>query len=76
MTEGAGAVLEIAFRKIALHRVIAQLDPRNHRSVELCRRLGMREEGHFAEDVWFKGEWGDTGVFAILDREWAAARSQ
>jgi len=22
----------------------------------------------------FKGEWGDTGVYAILDEEWAARR--
>ena len=35
----------------------------------------MREEAHFTEDIWFKGEWGDTSIFAILDREWEASRS-
>jgi hypothetical protein len=34
----------------------------------------MRKEAHFAQDIWFKGEWGDTEVFAILDHEWMAAR--
>jgi RimJ/RimL family protein N-acetyltransferase len=33
----------------------------------------MREEGYFTEDTWFKGEWGDTSIFAILAREWEAA---
>jgi RimJ/RimL family protein N-acetyltransferase len=72
MAEAAGAVLDIAFGAIGLHRVRARLDPRNDRSAALCRRLGMREEAHFVEDTWFKGAWGDTAIYAILDREWAA----
>jgi RimJ/RimL family protein N-acetyltransferase len=72
MTEAASAVLEIAFTELRLHRVTAELDPRNDGSVALCRRLGLREEAHFVEDLWFKGGWGDTGIYAILDREWAA----
>lgn len=70
MTEAAGAILEIAFSRIGLHRMFARLDPRNDASAALCRRLGMREEARFVEDVWFKGEWGDTLIFAILAREW------
>jgi RimJ/RimL family protein N-acetyltransferase len=72
MAEAAGAVLDIVFGEIRLHRVSAQLDPRNERSAALCRRLGMREESHFVEDTWFKGVWGDSSIYAILDREWAA----
>jgi RimJ/RimL family protein N-acetyltransferase len=72
MTEAATTVLEIAFGTLALHRVRAVLDPRNASSVALCRRLGMREEAYFVEDLWFKGEWGDTGIYAILGREWNA----
>jgi RimJ/RimL family protein N-acetyltransferase len=74
MTEAAGTIVEIAFSGIGLHRVIARIDPRNTASAALCRRLGMREEAQFIEDIWFKGEWGDTSIFAILDREWDAAR--
>jgi RimJ/RimL family protein N-acetyltransferase len=73
MTEAAGAILEIAFAGIGLHRVFARLDPRNDASAALCRRLGMREEGYFTEDTWFKSEWADTSMFAILAREWEAA---
>lgn len=72
MTEAAGAVLEIAFHDIGLHRARAVLDARNYASAALCTRLGMREEARFIEDLWFKGGWGDTVIFAILDREWAA----
>jgi RimJ/RimL family protein N-acetyltransferase len=71
MTEAASAVLDIAFA-LGLHRVRANLDPRNDASAALCRRLGMREEAHFVEDIWFKGEWADSAIYAILDREWRA----
>jgi RimJ/RimL family protein N-acetyltransferase len=72
MVEAAGAILDMAFTDIGLHRMTADLDPRNERSAALCRRLGMREEGRFIEDTWFKGAWGDTSIYAILDREWTA----
>jgi RimJ/RimL family protein N-acetyltransferase len=72
--EAARAMLGIAFETIGLHRVIANLDPRNDSSIALCRRLGMREEAHFVEDMWFKGDWADTGIYAILHDEWLAQR--
>lgn len=71
--EAARAVLRLAFDQLGLHRVIAELDPRNEASIALCRRLGMREEAHFVKDLWFKGDWADTGIYAILRDEWLAA---
>jgi RimJ/RimL family protein N-acetyltransferase len=74
-SEGAGAILDLAFGAMGLHRVRAELDPRNDASIALCLRLGMREEAHFVQDLWFKGEWADTGVYGILAEEWAARRN-
>jgi RimJ/RimL family protein N-acetyltransferase len=69
-TEAASAVLDVAFRQIELHRVHAELDPRNDASIALCIRLGMREEAHFVEDLKFRGGWADTGVYGLLRSEW------
>jgi len=33
----------------------------------------MRREGYFREDIWFKGEWGDTAIYALLASEWHSA---
>lgn len=68
--EAAAAFLDLAFGPLALHRVYAELDPRNDASVGLCLRLGMRREAHFVEHMMFKGEWADTGIYGILAREW------
>jgi RimJ/RimL family protein N-acetyltransferase len=73
-SEAAGAVLALAFDRLELHRVAANLDPRNDASIALCLRLGMREEAHFVQDLWFKGEWADTGMYAILREEWLARK--
>ena len=70
-TEAARAMLELAFGEFGLHRVVARLDARNVASARLLRRLGMRQEAHFVGDEWFKQEWTDTLVFAMLAEEWA-----
>ena len=75
-TEAAESMLAYAFTELGLHRVIAELDPHNGASVALCRRLGMREEALFREDLWLKGMWSDTGIHAILRAEWLARPSR
>lgn len=74
-SEAAREMLRIAFERMGLHRVIANLDPRNEASIALCLRLGMREEAYFVKDMWFKGEWADTGIYALLREEWLVASS-
>jgi aminoglycoside 6'-N-acetyltransferase len=71
--EAASAMVQLGFDDLGLHRIFAELDPRNAASVALCKRLGMREEALFIENMMFKGDWADTGIYAILDREWNAA---
>lgn len=68
--EAASRVLDYAFIDLEMHRVIAISDCENQRSVALLSRLGMRREGHFIQNVWFKGKWGDEYQYAILREEW------
>jgi RimJ/RimL family protein N-acetyltransferase len=72
-TDAATAVMDVAFRTMGLHRVVAELDPENAASIALCKRLGMREEGWFVKDQIVKGEWGDSGFYGILETEWLEA---
>ncbi len=72
--EAASALLQLAFERWRLHRVIAELTPENTASVRLCRRLGMRQEAHFVQDMLIKGKWEDTGIYALLRSDWDALR--
>ncbi len=69
-TEAVSSFLDYAFHTFDLHRVIAITDCQNKASVALLERLGMRREGHFIQNTWFKGKWGDEYLYAILKEEW------
>ena len=69
-TEAVGALLDYLFEELGVHRVFASIDPRNVASLALFARLGMRQEAHSRQSVWFKGEWADDVVFAVLKSEW------
>ena len=69
-SEAVSRVLEYAFETLELHRVIAIADCENVASFTLLERLGLRREGHFRQNVWFKGKWGDEYLYAMLQEEW------
>ncbi|GGF36595.1 GNAT family N-acetyltransferase [Subtercola lobariae] len=74
-TEAAERMLAFAFTELNSHRVTADLDPRNSASAALATRLGMRQEAHFREDIFTKGAFADTAIYAILRSEWDSGRS-
>jgi RimJ/RimL family protein N-acetyltransferase len=74
-TEAARAVVDFAFDSLGMNRVIATTDCRNDSSVALLVRLGMRREGHFIHNAWFKGEWCDEYQYAVLRDEWSRIRA-
>lgn len=73
--EAAEAVLDYAFTRLGMHRVVAVTDCENERSVALLGRLGMRREGHFIENIRFKGGWGSEYLYALLRKEWLSSRA-
>lgn len=73
-TEATRAALDFAFDSLRLNRIIATMDCRNSASIALTERLGMRREGHFIQNSWFKGEWCDEYLYALLRKEWMKQR--
>jgi RimJ/RimL family protein N-acetyltransferase len=68
--EALTAVIDFLFGALKKHRIYASVDPRNHASIALLERMGMRKEAHFRESLWFKGAWADDVIYAVLQREW------
>jgi RimJ/RimL family protein N-acetyltransferase len=69
-SEAVRKLIDYAFKEKGLHRIYGITDPRHLRSIAMMKRMGMRQEAHFKESLWFKGEWADDVVFAILEKEW------
>lgn len=70
MREAVVGFLDFLFTTLKLHRITATTDCSNSASVNLLEKIGMRREGHFHENIWFKGAWGDEYLYAILAKEW------
>jgi aminoglycoside 6'-N-acetyltransferase len=70
--EATEALLGYAFKNFDLHRVIADIDTRVPESAALAEKLGMRREAEYKDGEFFKGEWCDMWLYAILKREFQA----
>jgi len=68
--EAFTALLEFLFDKQKLHRVVETVDAENIASISLLKSMGFREEGHFIENIFFKGKWGSEFQYAMLKMEW------
>lgn len=73
--EAASALVTIGFEVLVLHRIWATCDIRNSGSIAILEKLGMRREGTLRKDLQVRDGWRDTHIYALLDEEWAAART-
>jgi len=72
-TAVAGAMLDLAFTDLGLHRVTAGCFAANAASWRVMEKLGMRREQHGVEDSWHAElGWVDGYTYGILAREWRA----
>ena len=74
-SEAVRALFAYVFEQLGRHRIHASVDPRNLASMAMLGALGMRQEAHHRESLWFKDEWVDDVIFAMLDHEWQARRA-
>jgi RimJ/RimL family protein N-acetyltransferase len=69
-TEALTALIEYVFQTFSLHRIEADVDPRNAASIRLLERLGFQREGYLRERWLVGGETQDALFYGLLRREW------
>ena len=72
MGEGVSLVVTHAFRQLRLHRVEANIQPKNRPSIELVDRLGFAREGLSRRYLKVAGRWRDHERWATIAEEWRA----
>ena len=69
MHEGLSRLIDIAFQDIGLHRLEANIMPRNAASLRLVKKLGFHEEGLGVRFLKIGGAWEDHLRMALLHEE-------
>jgi len=73
MQEALEAVLTFSFEVLDLHRIEADVDPRNAASIRTLERLGFQREGYLRERWQVNGEIQDALFYGLLQPDWETA---
>ncbi len=71
--EASEALADFGFSELGIHRIYAETISKNLAAIKLCKVLGMRQEACFKDHRFFKGQWWDTVVLAVLRSDWKKA---
>lgn len=66
MREGLSLVVRHAFRKLKLHRIEANIQPRNVASIALVKSCGFTKEGFSPRYLKIAGRWRDHERWALV----------
>ena len=69
MREGLELTIRQAFGPLRLHRIQANVQPENDRSIALLRSIGFTQEGYARRYLKIGGRWRDHLIFALLADE-------
>jgi [ribosomal protein S5]-alanine N-acetyltransferase len=74
VNEALTALVGFAFEKMKLHRLEADIDPRNSASIKVVERLGFQKEGLLRERWIVGGEIQDTLFYGFLESDWQKSK--
>ncbi len=69
---GARLMLELAFTKLKLERVTAEVNATNTRSLRVLEKLGFKLEGILRQHETYRGVRGDVQLFGMLREEFSS----
>ena len=72
MHEGLQQVVRLAFTKLELHRLEANIQPENLPSIALVRACGFEKEGYSPRYLKIRGRWRDHERWAMTVEDWQA----
>lgn len=68
-SEATNGLLEFGFNTLGLNKITATASPENLGSLRVLEKVGMVKEGYLKEDMLVRGEYRDSVLMAILERD-------
>jgi len=72
--ESLPPLIDLAFGRIEMRRIEAEIDPRNVASAKVLERLGFSNEGMRRQRWILRGETSDSGMYGLLAADWHARK--
>jgi ribosomal-protein-alanine N-acetyltransferase len=69
MKEAVLKTIEFGFNNIKLHSIEAHINPSNAGSAAVLESTGFVREAYFKEDFFFRGEFRDTAIYSLLNKQ-------
>jgi ribosomal-protein-alanine N-acetyltransferase len=76
MSEGLARVVRMAFQQHRLHRLEANIQPDNARSIALVKSAGFMLEGFSPRYLKIAGRWRDHERWALTLEDWRTVKSR
>jgi RimJ/RimL family protein N-acetyltransferase len=67
---GFDAAFQFCFQHLNLHRLEADVDPKNDSSIKILERLGFHKEGYLRERWLVGGQVHDSLYYGLLASDW------
>jgi len=68
--EALKAIIDFGFKKMGLHSIEGNVNPKNIASIKLLNKLGFVQEAYFKENFYFNGKFLDSAIFSLVVSDW------
>lgn len=75
-SEASVAIFKYLFESRGKNKIKALADARNIRFIEFLKKIGMKQEAFFRENLWHRNKWCDQCLLATLKRDWLRPSSR
>lgn len=69
MYETINRLARFGFEEMKLHSIEANVNPMNERSKKVLERVGFKKEAHFRENYLFNGNFLDSIIYSLLEKD-------
>jgi len=69
MYETINRMVRFGFDEMRLHSIEANVNPANEKSKRVLEKIGFKKEAHFRENYLFNGEFLDSIIYSLLEKD-------